>query len=292
MQIAEAVSHGAISIMNAMATGRGAALGISLWTEARVTITDEAGTFKGRNLTEPDEDVSLIETTARKVFQRFRVHRRFGAQIDTKSTIPAAIGLKSSSASSNAVALASLKVLKKKVSALEAINLGVDASLDAKVTLTGAFDDACACYFGGLIVANNVQRQILKHYRPNANLRILIHVPNGKSYSGDVDLNDLNTIRPLMPTVQGKVLKGNYWPALTLNGLLYSAAFGYDTSATRAALGAGAIAAGLSGKGPATAAIVSTSRVENVLDSWNSYSGKIIETSLNYEIAHAVEVQS
>jgi len=292
MQIAEAVSHGAISIMNAMATGRGAALGISLWTRARVTITDQAGTFKGRNLTEPDEDVSLIETTARKVFQRFKAHRRFGAQVETQSTIPAAVGLKSSSASSNAVTLASLKALKKKVSALETIKLGIDASLEAKVTLTGAFDDACACFFGGLIVANNVQRQILKRYRPNANFRVLIHVPNGKSYSGNVDPNDLNAIRPLIPTVQWQVLKGNYWLALTLNGLLYSAAFGYDASVTRAALVAGAVAAGLSGKGPATAAIVTTSRVKNVLDSWGSYSGKIIETSLNHETAHTVGIQS
>lgn len=290
MQIAEAVSHGAISIMNAMATGKGAALGISLWTKARVTITDQAGSFKGHNLTEPAEDVRLIEVTARKIFQRFRVHRRFGALVETQSTIPAAVGLKSSSAVSNAVALASLKALDIKTSALETINLGVDASIEAKVTLTGAFDDACACYFGGLVVANNVQRQILKCYRPKAHFSVVIHVPESKSYTRDIDPNDFEAIRPLIPAVEREVLNGNYWLALTLNGLLYSAALDCDTSPARAALEAGAIAAGLSGKGPAIAAIVSSSRVEKVLDSWVSYPGKIIETSLNCKRAHTLRV--
>jgi shikimate kinase len=292
MHIAEAVSHGAISVMNAMATGRGAALGISLWTKARVTLTDEAGSFKGRNLTEPDEDVGLIETTARKVFQRFRAHRRFGALVETQSTIPIAVGLKSSSASSNAVALASLKALNKKASALETINLGVDASLEAKVTLTGAFDDACACYFGGLIVTSNSQRQILKRYQPNARVRVMIHVPKSKRYSRDIDPNDLSAIRPLVPAVQREVMNGNYWLALTLNGLLYSTALGCDTSPARVALESGAIAAGLSGKGPATAAIVPNSKVETIIDSWSSYSGKIIETSLNHKTAHTLGVRN
>ena len=130
--------------MNAMATGKGAALGIGLWTKARVTITDQKGSFKGYNLTEPSEDTDLIETTARMIFQRFKAHLRFGALVETQSIIPTAVGLKSSSAVSNAVALASLKALGRKANPLETINIGVDASVEAKVTLTGAFDDACA----------------------------------------------------------------------------------------------------------------------------------------------------
>lgn len=288
MQVAEAVSHGAISIINAMATGKGAALGISLWTKARVTITDKAGLFKGYNLTEPEEDTSLIELTARKIFQRFNAHRRFGALVETQSTIPVAVGLKSSSAVSNAVALATLKALKERASALKTINLGVDASLEAKVTLTGAFDDACACYFGGLIVTDNLQRKILKRYRPKTNSRVVIHVPQRKSYTANIDPSAFETIKPLVQTLQREVMNGNYWLALTLNGLLYSATLGCDTSPARVALESGAIAAGLSGKGPATAAIVPNSKVEKVLDSWDSYSGRIIETSLNYEPAHTL----
>jgi len=97
-------------------------------------------------------------------------------------------------------------------------------------------------------------------------------------------------IRPLIPMVHREALKGNCWSALTLNGLLYSAALGYDTSSVRDALQAGAIAAGLSGKGPAVAAIVPNSCVKSVLNAWGSYSEEIIETSFNYERAHTLRV--
>ncbi|HID18612.1 TPA: shikimate kinase, partial [Candidatus Bathyarchaeota archaeon] len=35
MQVGEALAYGAATIVNALATGRGAALGIRLWTKAR-----------------------------------------------------------------------------------------------------------------------------------------------------------------------------------------------------------------------------------------------------------------
>jgi len=31
---------------------------------------------------------------------------------------------------------------------IEMLNVGVDASIETKVSLTGAYDDACACYYG------------------------------------------------------------------------------------------------------------------------------------------------
>ena len=36
----QAVAHGAVSILNAFATGKGAAIGVGLWTRARVTLQD------------------------------------------------------------------------------------------------------------------------------------------------------------------------------------------------------------------------------------------------------------
>ena len=49
---------------------------------------------------------------------------------------------------------------------------------------------------------------------------------------------------------------GKIWEALSLNGLIYSSAQGYDTSIAIDALAAGAVAAGLCGKGPAVTAVV------------------------------------
>ncbi len=59
-------------------------------------------------------------------------------------------GLKSSSAAANAIALATTAALERSLDDVTVVKLGVDGALDAKVTITGAFDDACASYFGGI----------------------------------------------------------------------------------------------------------------------------------------------
>ncbi len=291
-RVAEAVSHGAVTIVNAMATGRGAALGVRLWTRAKVTLTDRPGLFKGRNMSHPDEDTGLIETTAHNVFRRFRVNGRFGAFVETQSNIPVAVGLKSSSAASNAVALASVRVLGKKVSDIQTVELGVEASLRAGVTLTGAYDDACACYFGGLVITDNTHWRILKRFSPKGSLRVLIHIPDRKKYTRDVDRASLRHVRTFVQLAHREALKGNYWNSLTLNGLIYCKALGYNSKPIRYALEEGAIAAGLTGKGPAVAAIVPHTKIEGVLSCWASLPGRIIDTSFNFQKAKSLRVQS
>lgn len=289
-RVAEAVSHGAVTIVNAMATGKGAALGIKLWTRAKVTLTNHPDGFTGKNLSDPDEDVSLSETTARLVFRRFGVSKRFGAIVETNSTIPTAVGLKSSSAASNAVALACVKALGRETSDIETVKLGVKASLSAGVTLTGAFDDACACYFGGVVITDNRKRRILKRFKPGGKFRVLVYVPKKKRYTHDVDPSPLRNIRPIVRVAHQEALRGNYWNSLTLSGLVYSNAFGYSTVSTTAALNAGAIAAGLTGKGPAVVAIAPESERDSVRAAWRRLNGQIIDTSFNFQKARALRL--
>ena len=285
MRTAEAVSHGAITIVNAMATGKGAALGVQLWTHATVKVTEQRGVFVARNLSDPDENTNLAEATAELVFAQFGAEKRFGATIETESNIPIAVGLKSSSVCSNAVTLASLHALGRTSSDLEVVRLGVQASIKERVTLTGAFDDACACYFGGLVITDNLKRRILKRFTPKEKLRVLIHVPNVKRYTRDVDPDSFNSIKPFVEVAHRTALRGEYWNAMTLNGLIYSMALGHNTTATKTALDAGAVAAGLTGKGPAVAAIVPKSKTKNVRAAWNSIEGQVIETTFNFQKA-------
>jgi shikimate kinase len=284
-RVAEALSHGAITIVNAMATGRGAALGVRLWTRAKVTLTNQPGLINGRNFTDPEEGTELIETTTRHVFKKLRADKRFGAFVETYSNIPVAVGLKSSSAASNAVALASVNVLGKKVSDIQTVKMGVEASLQTGVTLTGAFDDACACYFGGLVVTDNKRRRILKRFKPKNYSHVLIYVPSHKKYTKEVDTSSLKECRPFVKLAYREALRGNYWNSLTLNGLIYCKAFGYDTGPIKDALNNGAIAAGLTGKGPAVAAIVPKPKLKGVRSAWDSLRGKVIETSFNFQKA-------
>lgn len=288
---AEAVCHGAITIVNALATGCGGALGVGLWTRARVTLDDQIKGIQGHIINDQDEDQRLMRATVRRVLRMFGVDGRLGARVETSSTIPIAAGLKSSSAASNAIALATLKALRKRLCGLGVVKLGVDASIQAGVTKTGAFDDATACYFGGLILTDNLRRRIVKRFIPGKGMRVLIQIPNEKAYTSDVDRRRLKRVAPLIETAFREAHGGNYWTAMTMNGLTYAKLLGRDTTPAKRALEEGAIAAGLSGKGPATAAIVDPSSFNKVREAWRSLPGRIMATSINYETATAVMVE-
>jgi shikimate kinase len=83
-------------------------------------------------------------------------------------------------------------------------------------------------------------------------------------------------------------LKGNHWTALTLNGIICSSALGCNPSIAIDALMRGAVAAGLSGTGPAVTAIVSGESIDLVKDVWQAYEGEILETRVNCDKARVV----
>jgi shikimate kinase len=196
--------------------------------------------------------------------------------------------LKSSSAAANAVAIATVAALGKKLDDLAIINLGVDAAFDAKVTVTGAFDDACASYFGGAVVTDNVKRKIVKRFPLPEGLSVLFHVPSGKAYTGDADVKKLSIVKPLVKIAYAEALKTNLWHTLTLNGLVYSAALGYDTSVALDALAAGALCAGLCGKGPAVTAVVPDDKVNLVRAALLRHEGEVLTARLNSEKAKVI----
>jgi len=152
--------------------------------------------------------------------------------------------------------------------------------------VTGAFDDACASYFGNIVITDNYNRKILKRLRPEGDYAILIHVPPKKAYTSKSDVKRMKIIAEQVKALHRMALLGDYWTAMTLNGLLYSAVLGYDVNIALDALAEGAVAAGLSGKGPAVASVVPREKIGHVRDAWSKYEGEIIETNINCEKAH------
>ena len=282
---AKAIAHGAATIVNAIALGKGAAFGVDLWTKAEVRLTEEPQVIKGEITSDPAENLVLIERTVPRVFQHFSVEKRFGAKVKTWSNIPIARGLKSSSVAANAVALATVAALGKTLDDLTVVKLGVDAAFNAKVTVTGAFDDACASYFGGAVVTDNLKRKLLKRVPLPEDLTVLFHVPSTKAYTADSDINRLRTVKPLVKIAYKEALKGNFWAALSLNGIIYSSALRYDTSVALDALAAGALAAGLCGKGPAVTAVVSSDKIDSVRTALQRHEGEVLHSRLNHEKA-------
>lgn len=285
---ASAVAHGAATIINAMALDKGAAFGVDLFTKAEVELTNEPGLIAAKILSDPAESTLLAEKTVMRVFKRFNVEKKLGAKVETQSNIPVAKGLKSSSAAANAVALATTAALGEKLGDLEIVGLGVDAAFDAKVTVTGAFDDACASYFGGVAITDNLKREILRQSPLAEDVTVLFHLPLQKAYSADSDVNRLKAVKQLVQVAYEEALAGNLWEALTLNGLIYSSAWAYNPSIAIDALDAGAVAAGLCGKGPAVAAVSPKEKVDAVKAALQRHGGEVLHACINNEKAKVV----
>ena len=272
----KAVAYGAVTVINAISCGLGAALGVGLRTEASVELTNQPKRIEGRILSDPQESTVLIEKTVTKVLKHFGVEEEYGAYVETRSNIPIARGLKSSSVAANAIALAVIAALGEEADDMTVVNLGVDAAIEAGVTITGAFDDASASYFGGLVVTDNRERRILKHIRIEERHPVLIYVPPEKAYTAKSNVERMKLIADEVKALHKMAYSGDYWSAMTLNGIIYSAVLGYDAETAIDALAAGALAAGLSGTGPAVAAVVPEGKVEEVKKAWRKYGGTLI----------------
>lgn len=273
-------SPGSATVINAISAGYGSAFGIKLYVTAEV----ELKSSKIKCTADKDVDTKLMDLSVRRVLDKFKI--KTGVRVKTHSNLPVASGLSSSSATSNAVVLATTIALieayeiKKEIDELEILNMGIDASLEAGVTITGAFDDASASYFGGLVVTDNMNRRIMKKQKMEEQ-NILIYMPDKKSPTAQSDVKRMKLLAPQVNIAFQEALKGNIYDALTLNGILYCATLGFDPNIALDALDAGAIASGLSGTGPSFVAIANDRTAERVEDSWKSYPGKILRTEVD-----------
>lgn len=226
-----------------------------------------------------------MENCVNKVIQHYKVDT--GIKISTDSTLPVASGLSSSSATSNAVVTATSQLIAEEfelepLTDEEIVNIAIDASLESNVTITGAFDDASASYYGGLVITDNYQRKIIQK-KPMEKQKILIYMPNKKSLTAQSDINKMKLISPLVETAFQKAIDGELYNALTLNGILYCAALDFNPNIALDALNAGALASGLSGTGPSFVTITNDENQDKVYESLNSYPGNIIVTEVDNE---------
>lgn len=268
---------GSATVVNAIATGKGAAFAIDLEVRADVELTDRPGKIIGRIVGEPSESPKLIEICARKVLKRFKADKAHGARVKTRSRVPLTVGLSSSSAAANATVLATAAALNKKLPAREALNLAIDSAFEAGVTVTGAFDDAAASFFGCGVITDNSKRRILKRFEVDPKLDIVIYVPPGKCRTSEIDVARTKLLAEFVSAVH-RVAFEDQFSALTLNGLLYCSSLGYDPAPALEALRTGALAAGLTGTGPAFVAIAKPATARQIKRRWQRRPGKILMT--------------
>jgi shikimate kinase len=269
-----AYANGAGTVINAISTWKGAAFGIDLKTEAEVVLTDSK---KIQGYMEEGGDTNLIERAVELTLSRFG--STSGAKVATKSEIPIASGLKSSSAAANAAVLATLNALGEKLGPVEAVKIGVQAALDAKVTITGAFDDACASMLGGFVVTDNKKMELISRVERDSD--VLILAPEKKIFSYSTNVARSRLIGRWVEMAFKEALAGNYEKAMTLNGFLYCSALGFSTEPMMAALEAGIEGVSLSGTGPAYTALGSPELLDKLEPVWRRIGGKVIRTKVN-----------
>jgi shikimate kinase len=277
MRKARATMHGAVSIVNAIATGNGSSLGISL----RVTADVELGRGRGVKFLTGKNDDRLVNNIVRNTMPKEMIDSN-QITIRVKSEIPIGYGLKSSSAVSNAISLACSRLAKEDIDDNAVLDAAVRASLDAKVSITGAYDDATACYFGGFTVTDNYSKRLIRREEAPENLYAIIFLPRNTPRG---DVRRLSILSDLFTDAFKLAEAGEYWKAMKLNGVLASAALSSRYAPILAALDKGALGAGVSGNGPSIAAVAYEDEIDEIKSALSKFEGRIIISKVNNQKA-------
>jgi shikimate kinase len=264
--------HGAISIVNAIATGYGSALGISLKVRVEVELRKGNGI-----LLQPEGGTPLLRNIINRSLPK-EITKNNLLVIKVDSQIPAGMGLKSSSAVSSATALACTALVGNDLDDKIILNLAVRASLDAGVTITGAYDDSTACYFGGIVVTNNYEYELIQREEAPADLYAVVFLPNNNRYG---NIRNLYLFSDLFMDAFNLAKTRQYWKAMKLNGLLTASALSGDYKSILTALQKGALSASISGNGPSIAAVTYKEHIDDITQIYDKYNGVTLVSKAN-----------
>ena len=273
------IVHGAISIVNAVATGFGSAMGISL------KVIVEINSKKGSGIVFQKGGGSVMVKKIIYDILPSKYLNNYQLLININSEIPSGMGLKSSSAVSNAVALACKSLVNTEVNDDSILNSAIDASLYAKTTITGAYDDSTACYYGGFVTTDNYKREILKREDAPTDIDTVIYLPSNKRRG---DVTRLKLLSDIYLEAFQLAHSGQYWKAMILNGVLTSSLISNSYNITRLCLENGALAASISGNGPAIAAVAHEGKVQKVKSILSNLDGRVIVSHTNNKKASVV----
>lgn len=280
----KATVHGAVSLVNAIANQKGATLGIGLKVEATVE------TSPGRGIVIQSENKTLssrlINKTVEKIVSKKDLEQN-KITITLESEIPTGYGLKSSSAISSAVALGCAKVFKSKFTDKQILLAGVDASIESKVSITGAYDDACSCYYGGFNVTDNAKKKRISYEKGPSNLIAVIFIPKNRKRG---NLKKLKVLSSVFDHAWDLARKSNYWEAMIINGLATASILSSSPEIITDLIERGALGASVSGNGPAIAAITKKENEPNIKKAFSTFEGNIIVSKISNKKAEVHEV--
>ena len=280
----KATIHGAVSPVSAIANKKGATVGISLKVEAIVE------TSEGKGIVIQSENKSLSSRLINKTIEKIVTKKDLEKNkitVTLTSEIPTGYGLKSSSAISSAVALACAKIFKPKLTDHQILLSGVEASIESKVSITGAYDDACSCYYGGFNVTDNGKRKRIQFEKVPTNLIAVIFIPKNRKRG---NLKKLKILSPIFNNAWELAKEKKYWESMIINGLATSTILNSDPKIIVDLIEKGALGASVSGNGPSIAAIVKKENESNIKKIFGALEGNIIVSKVNNKKAEIHEL--
>jgi len=272
------ISHGAITVINALPCGIGATIGVNLRTMARFNDYGDGRAVRISN--DPLENDAMARICVSEACSKIGVEEPGSWSLDMDSEIPISRGLKSSSSACNAIISAVLDHFDQELEDVDMIRLGVKCARMANVTVTGAYDDACGCWFGGFVKTSNADCRILfrRHMGP---ADVLIHIPEHKIQKKGLSLKDFQAYSEESMRI-ANIADSDIHRAMTLNGSLISRIMNLDSSLADMAMESGALCAGISGTGPAVAMMFKVGEAEGFMRE-NDLKGCILTTVRDME---------
>ncbi len=254
-------SYGAVSVMNAIPCGIGSTIGINIKTEA--TFRPSKST-KITLIDRPEVGDGLVRKCVAKTLEWISMPP-INYELTVETQIPPSMGLKSSSSVCNAVISAVLDHYGVVKSPMEIVRLGVDCAKACKVTITGAFDDACGCHLGGLVVTDNRTNELIL----NKNIPeydVVICIPDRTISKSKVPVDSYRSLseeyESMVPSIED-----DYLSVLTKNGSYVQNIIGDEHELTKKAMDLGGLAAGITGTGPAFVILAEKGKGKAIADS-------------------------
>ena len=243
-------ANAAITIVNALPTGIGSAIGIDLTVEARAEVHERsAGPSEIRF--RPGVESSVVRAAAQGALARAYPGRLVDLELDLESEIPPAVGLKSSSAVASAVHRAILDSAGLRDPPETVAAASAAAGKASGVSATGAFDDAIAGLEPGFFLTDNRTNSVLHRAPAPDQLEVAVYVPGGVHPRSPELTERFRRAAPASKRAVRLAEDDAWWSALEANSVLVESIMQYDYARLRtASKERGAAAAGVTGLGP------------------------------------------
>ena len=260
-------TFGAITITNALPAGIGCAAGIALPVDVEVTLRP-GRSGKGPRITGVDGSGSpVVDESVRAGLARYHPGPGVVTSVSLRSEIPAARGLKSSSAVSTALILAVARASGVEPPPLEVARLAADVGRRAGISATGALDDALAGLEPGFVVTDNRQDAVLRRASIDPTWGVLLYIPPEAHPPSPRLVGAFSHERGAAERAGQAALNGDWTKAMRINTELVERTMGYSYRSIRERLERrGAIASGVSGLGPTLAVIAPTARLPQLAE--------------------------